>query len=667
MTGQAKSWPLITPFRAASAMAAATFAVYAATLYPSIAGGDAGELVTAAVTGGTPHPPGYPLFALLARGAAALIPFGEVAWRVNLVMAAVAAAAAGVLCAAVALLSGRWWAGVLAAGLFAFSPGVWEYAAGAEVFPLNNLLAAGLILLAVLHVRQGGERFALAGAAAFGLGMANHHTILFLGIPLAVMLLVREPAHWLRPLPFARLLLCFTLGLLPYLYLPIASATMSEATWGDQRTVGGFLAHLLRQEYGTLRLGAEAYQRDVSFTQQLGLYATFQFREMLFVGVPLALAGLWAGLRSAATRPVAAWLAASLVLYLLVFHALANLPIGNPLFLGVQERFWQMPGLIVAALAGLGAAALLQRSPAWLKGAPAAAALLVLLQAGLHYARQDRSDAWEFRDYGRALLEPLPAGALLLARGDLIINTLHYAQLVDGFRTDVRVVDLERITYPWMTPVLAVRMPDVLLPGGRLGPDGFTLRDLIIANEGARPLFLAGNLAAWEGDVASGWVSWPWGMTSRLLPAGSEVDTGEWMLASQAALPAFPLPPPSRRDPRSWSRVVWHDAVGARHSRVVRILELGISSDDRELLSLAARELQAIVDQHPDATPLAWKNLGIAWGRLAAWEPALEQQMRAAWSEYVARGDASDPQMPAIRLLLQAPAANHMPAAPPRM
>src|SRR6185312_561419 len=57
--------------------------IYVLTLYPSVAGGDAGELVSAAWTFGVPHPPGYPLFALLAR-AFATIPVGDVAWRVNL-------------------------------------------------------------------------------------------------------------------------------------------------------------------------------------------------------------------------------------------------------------------------------------------------------------------------------------------------------------------------------------------------------------------------------------------------------------------------------------------------------------------------------------------------------------------------------------------------------
>ena len=39
--------------------------VYASTLYPSVTGGDAGELLAEACALGVPHPPGYPLFTML--------------------------------------------------------------------------------------------------------------------------------------------------------------------------------------------------------------------------------------------------------------------------------------------------------------------------------------------------------------------------------------------------------------------------------------------------------------------------------------------------------------------------------------------------------------------------------------------------------------------------
>jgi hypothetical protein len=61
--------------------------VYVLTLAPDLTwanfGTDGGELITAAVTLGVPHPPGYPTYVLLGK-LISLIPMGTVAYRFNL-------------------------------------------------------------------------------------------------------------------------------------------------------------------------------------------------------------------------------------------------------------------------------------------------------------------------------------------------------------------------------------------------------------------------------------------------------------------------------------------------------------------------------------------------------------------------------------------------------
>ena len=55
--------------------------VYANTLNPTIVGGDSPEFANVACTGGVPHPPGYPLLALLSQAFVWAVPLGSVAWR----------------------------------------------------------------------------------------------------------------------------------------------------------------------------------------------------------------------------------------------------------------------------------------------------------------------------------------------------------------------------------------------------------------------------------------------------------------------------------------------------------------------------------------------------------------------------------------------------------
>ena len=111
--------------------AVAAGALYAGTLAPGVGAGDRGELLLAAESLGVPHPPGYPLWILLARLAAA-IPFGTLAGRVNALSALLAAAAAGLLYVTARRLGAGRFGAAVAAALFTISIPVWRVAVEAE-------------------------------------------------------------------------------------------------------------------------------------------------------------------------------------------------------------------------------------------------------------------------------------------------------------------------------------------------------------------------------------------------------------------------------------------------------------------------------------------------------------------------------------------------------
>lgn len=227
------------------------FILYAVTAYPDQAPGDSGELVAAAYQLGLGHPPGYPLFCLIGKLWSMILPFGTVAWRMNIGNAIAGAAAA----ATVALLGARFSrsnvAGALAGIGFGLCPVVWLFATQAEVFTLNNLFSAFLLYLSLKFFEKPSFVIAAAGAFSSGLGLGNQHTLVIFAVPLcAAVLIVGLWAGIIRFQRFLALATLFLLGFSVYIYMPLATIRSPYVSWGECHTWEGFQKHFLRVEYG---------------------------------------------------------------------------------------------------------------------------------------------------------------------------------------------------------------------------------------------------------------------------------------------------------------------------------------------------------------------------------------------------------------------------------
>src|SRR3954447_2840514 len=137
--------------------------IYLETMPPHLTLEFAGLFSTAALYGGVPHPPGFPLWTLYGWGFINLFPFSNVAWRLGVASAVAAACACGVVAATVSrmgrlLLSNaqtsdhdfakgviRLFTGTMVGTLVAFESGVWQRALIADPWPLTLLLFATVI------------------------------------------------------------------------------------------------------------------------------------------------------------------------------------------------------------------------------------------------------------------------------------------------------------------------------------------------------------------------------------------------------------------------------------------------------------------------------------------------------------------------------------------
>ena len=215
-------------------MFAVTLGVYIATLAPNVTLEDSGELITGATKFGVPHPPGYPLWTMAGFILSHLVPFGNLAWRINLLCALIGGVANGML-TLLACHSGRWllqrwaddseramlqpltfYAGMMVGLAFGFSDVMWGQAVIAAVHGTLNALFLILVLFFfyLWLIEPQKTRRLIYTVFVFSLGLTNHHTLIQIipAILLAVGLL-RAGKFWSVLLAVS----LFSLSILVYL------------------------------------------------------------------------------------------------------------------------------------------------------------------------------------------------------------------------------------------------------------------------------------------------------------------------------------------------------------------------------------------------------------------------------------------------------------------
>ena len=110
--------------------------LYVYTMYPGLPGGDSGELMATAKDFGVSHPPGYPLFTTMAALMINLFPFGNTAWKLNLMSSLIGAGTNVLVYLNVKRLTKSDGGGVLASGWCGFSRLFWMWNIQGEVFSL---------------------------------------------------------------------------------------------------------------------------------------------------------------------------------------------------------------------------------------------------------------------------------------------------------------------------------------------------------------------------------------------------------------------------------------------------------------------------------------------------------------------------------------------------
>ena len=457
---------------------AAILTVYLLTLMPGVTGGDPGELQFVPHILSMPHPTGTPLYCLLGS-LWSRIPLGSsVAWRMNLLAAASAAAACVALFAAVYLIAQRLVPALAAAFCLAFGVTFWDQALLADKYAFNAWMVALILVLLLWWKKTRTDRALGLLALAYGLSLAHHRTMILFAPSLFGYVWWHERRALWRDR--RRLFSLFALVLAPlllYFYLPWAeSRNLPPGTWHPQ-TLPEWYDYL----FDTGRTGLVYVDPGDVIDQMLFFARTLQ-HDFTWVGVLLGLMGLaWLFFRR--------WIDA---LFLVVNFLLQSFLAANH----HVPRHWVyfIPSFVLFALwVGLGISLIWSLVASLLRGRRltrllSLSAIGVLLLAWIALPFPERYRPFRASHFGAGVLDPWRQTLKTGFMGDRVGSAIH------GVAADAIIIcDWEQATTLWYFQQVEGLRPDVdiIYPVERL--------DQVAAL--GRPLYLARA----QGGLAERW------------------------------------------------------------------------------------------------------------------------------------------------------------------
>lgn len=259
-------------------------------------GSDGGDYLTSVLTGGVPHPTGYPLYLLLSS-AFHILPISTPVWQQVQVSVFASSACVACLCYLLLRLAGpstnrfRVWFAVLCSLLLAFSQLFWSQSVIIEVYTLHSLL----IILALIWIARYFKQTDTNNYVEIcifswvcGLGLANHTTFV-----LIYPVIFYAHFWWLARCKVKRWIFLSATGWISgaiiYILLPLRAAQNPPIAWGDPTNLQGYLWLVTGGDYGQILFAIT----PMEFINRLFASLALITQQFGYLGVILGLIGLF--------------------------------------------------------------------------------------------------------------------------------------------------------------------------------------------------------------------------------------------------------------------------------------------------------------------------------------------------------------------------------------
>jgi len=487
----------------------------------TIYGGDAGDLVSAIVTRGIPHPPGYPIYTLFGILLNESIKIFSPAWRVSFLSSIPLLISLFFLYDLFCQLTKRWFFSLITVVCFAFLYPVWLYAIVPEVFSLNTLFLVVLLWSSFKFDLLKQPKYLLLCSYVFGLALTHHHIILF--IAPVVFLIFWNNRKIIRKKTALWAGILFLLGLLPYTYVFISASHNPGINWLGDSNLTNFIALVSRTIYGSFQAGKFITNLPITRLINLAALGIFVYQDFRFIGIIFIITGFLFGKKVFPSR--FKYIGIGLVSYLF-FLFYASFPIANSFMLATFERFIQPIYLLLMFVLLSGFIGLSQALERMLKRMIRPenrkfilaltslvfiiypVALLRMNYPKLSVLKNDKTA----ESIGEDILTSLPAGSLLILTQDTpIFNTqyMYYSELTRW--KNIKIIHGSKLLIPAYSNQVKVQYPDITLPGSADESSPFISR-FVSDNKDKFIIF------GWEPLQTNQGLWVPWGLLFRYYP-----------------------------------------------------------------------------------------------------------------------------------------------------
>jgi len=423
------------------------FTNYLLFLAPSVTPFDSAELIVVSAVLGIPHPTGYPVYTWMGY-LFTLLPFGSVAYRVNLMSAFFGAVTVTLLYLLifniikinkqVPLVHARI-ISIISALLFAFSRAFWSGNEFTEVYSLNTFFICLMLLLLLKWYEKDNIKFLYCFSFIYGLSFGAHASSVLFAPAFLLFIILKDYKVLLKPKKLLILGILFFIGISQFFYiyfralqnppLNYAGGPLSwEGWWCLITGLCQFKSHMFAFSL------SEIFDRG-------GLYFSFLITNFTFFGIVLALVGVISLVKKSYKIGI-----------LLILMILGNFWFFIQYITGELYYMFIPSYLILAIFIGYGIFELVlfvkSHTKSCLKNCLLALFFILLLffishlyVTNLEYA--DKSHDFSAANYGYSVLKSVPENSIIITDWEYS-NTFIYFKLIEKVNPQVEINNCDK-------------------------------------------------------------------------------------------------------------------------------------------------------------------------------------------------------------------------------